>query len=717
MNMSSISTLIKLLLLIQWVFPAICWDVEITCPNIPGAADGNPFLKSSAINLWHLDPQCFAINIKVNVENIMPNPSFISRETNIEIIQNALHKTLTDARVFGFHITPAQYKYPWVIKNNCPQKTDKTVTKYYLPDTPHDIYCNASTLVIDDNSVKCQFTPPESLTYIFHLEYIKSNIHITGYNIVMQALIMNPDRTVVFKSDPTYVTDSTVVLQVFSFSNTTQPVVLAAGVTYSLTINIIAGTNVQIKSVEHVPIASTKAKANACHLTWALADNSQIHYAMRSLCYTGNSPYTNEFEHTFYQIHSTQTYIPGSSLYGDRRRRRLSPTQKVKCTADDFKGFPGSGGGGSYSNSLHILYSNGTKVQIADNNIFPSYDQCIAIDSKTLPWIIFSVGGNVNGRALKRLAIHQINVGNTINDLSASLIRDNLYLDKPRANATCFLYKDTYTHKDYMIVVNGMAYSREQNPYNWYKDIVILNINGKPLKCPKIMLKYNVIDMTLVVTDTNDLYLFGGRDGRNAVNYIQTLDLDQVLNPYNGNYRFKTIERMHPMVKNLVSPFIDFSRLNNKVCILIFGGQNYVNNQWIDVDVYWNTTLQLYCNDQIIKKNYIGNTFTEFDKANLKYIYSFDDVKTKTNIFLTDYDFQDDGIWYAFAATYKLCFNPKVNDAIVPTIYNALRKNILAQNILKESQRNFKQWNNGYSKIQVTDMHIMRGRYSEGYHE
>ncbi len=70
------------------------------------------------------------------------------------------------------------------------------------------------------------------------------------------------------------------------------------------------------------------------------------------------------------------------------------------------------------------------------------------------------------------------------------------------------------------------------------------------------------------VTETNQLYLFGGRNSKNATNYIQIIDLNQVFMA-NENCILNTYDRMELMQNNKIIPFVDFPTLKNETCIMI----------------------------------------------------------------------------------------------------------------------------------------------------
>ncbi len=184
---------------------------------------------------------------------------------------------------------------------------------------------------------------------------------------------------------------------------------------------------------------------------------------------------------------------------------------------------------------------------------------------------------------------------------------------------------------------------------------------------PNIELQYNVIDMKPYINEANELWLFGGRDGINAKNYIQSIDLNKVYNNYEESrsavtsvteniLTMKTLHRMEPMVSDLVLPFTDYIQLNDFTCIMIVGGQNYVDNVWINIDIPL-SGLQLYCNNNInqgtFKPPYIY--FTEFDKTYLEKVNNFEGINGMNNIYMTEYEFENNNIWYEFNVSMKVC--------------------------------------------------------------
>ncbi len=73
------------------------------------------------------------------------------------------------------------------------------------------------------------------------------------------------------------------------------------------------------------------------------------------------------------------------------------------------------------------------------------------------------------------------------------------------------------------------------------------------------------------------------------------------------------------------------------------------------------------------------------------------------------YNFTNDSIWYEFDATFKLCFgnnNLQTNEQLTK-ILNLFDQDILTQNILTESRKNFKRWNDGFSKLNISDIHFI----------
>eukprot|EP01084_Bolivina_argentea_P266069 451176_1 len=728
-NNSNMPSLIRLFVLIQCITIIISRNLDITCPSNPKAPpDSNPLLSAAERDNLALDSSCFAMDIRLKVENILPDPSYIQQETNINTIENALQKILITNNIYQFDITSLTDKSStWSINNHCTNEKDETVNKFSFQTTPHTIHCTERTLALSPSSVECKFNTPDSIAYIFNIESISLSIGITGSNIIMEASIMNMNKGIITKSDTTKITNPHAIHE-FVFSK--QPATLIANTTYLMSINVVSTTSFELKSVEIMPSILTNAEPNACYLAWSVADDPHMFHALSALCYEHNIEKKQLFERAFYQQGTSQNYIDRLSTYGIRRRLldndrsrtrpRYSPSPPNNDESNEEINDPRTAvvkavsGFTTNRGSLYTMDNNGTRRLIANDKIFPNYEQCVAIDEDTFR--LFSVGGEINGIAMDRLAVYQID--NTIQN--AELISEEYFkLDEPRVDAMCYHYKNknTVEQKEYIIVINGMNTKGDINTNNWYNDIVFkpVNIRGgtsKNINLPKINLKYNVIDMTPVVTETNDLYLFGGRDGMNAQNYIQMVDLNQVFDPMNINNEFTTMERMEPMISDVVIPFIDFPMIDNKTCIMIFGGQNYVNNEWIDTESNPNNKLQLYCNDNIIKKDFLfqphSRYFTKFDRIHLQNVNNFDDVRNTNNIFITKYNFTNDSIWYEFDATFKLCFNNLQTNEHLSTILNIFDKDVLMENILTESRRNFQRWNDGFSKINITDINIIK---------
>merc|ERR1712244_136656 len=105
--------------------------------------------------------------------------------------------------------------------------------------------------------------------------------------------------------------------------------------------------------------------------------------------------------------------------------------------------------------------------------------------------------------------------------------------------------------------------------------------------------------------------------GNNAQNNIQSINLNEVLSANNGV--FITEDRLDPMTLNLVLPVAEFINLGNKACVLLFGGQKYINNEWIDIQIPTNQ-LQIICDQKNFfqSQRRVSHQFTAFDAANLQ---------------------------------------------------------------------------------------------------
>eukprot|EP01083_Nonionella_stella_P016151 45160_1 len=79
-------------------FNTISGNIPPICPTIP-------VHTGSQIDHSSLDSSCFAIDMTLNVENILPDPSYILPSSNSDIINNALAKTLNDNQITEFSIT------------------------------------------------------------------------------------------------------------------------------------------------------------------------------------------------------------------------------------------------------------------------------------------------------------------------------------------------------------------------------------------------------------------------------------------------------------------------------------------------------------------------------------------------------------------------------------------------------------------------------------
>merc|ERR1712173_515386 len=133
--------------------------------------------------------------------------------------------------------------------------------------------------------------------------------------------------------------------------------------------------------------------------------------------------------------------------------------------------------------------------------------------------------------------------------------------------------------------------------------------------------------MRVYVTGKYDLYLFGGRNAQNATNYIQYLDLKQVFEGSAGD-SLTTVDRMEPMKLNRVLPFVDFPLLNGERCIMVFGGQDLIDGEYVPTEIPVKG-LQLYCNDVLVA--YLQNSRRRLQTDNETNKYQSFDLENCVN--------------------------------------------------------------------------------------
>eukprot|EP01084_Bolivina_argentea_P041286 76177_1 len=744
-------------------FNTISGNIPPICPTIP-------VHTGSQIDHSSLDSSCFAIDMTLNVENILPDPSYISPSSNWDIINNALTKTLNNNQINGFTITNgiSSINENWSVNNQqynvkCPDNKDNTINKLQFKTRPYNMLCNDNTLNIYQNmqKIECQFIMPQSIIYTWNLQSIESLIDIVNINTCqtadLQAIIgemIYGKWEILSQSNILTITPLTSnTIQQFVFNN---PIILKQDTIYSLIISV--KNCISMLSVKSKPLLLTNQQPNPCQLGNILANDNSMKFGLESLCDSNNSidSKRQHFEDIFYQQHSSQTLIENYLSLSRLRRRLIQQNNNIPFSADipsvainkrtlldaPTRATPSRSPSGCSScptsnparrllpldqisipePGFKVTLSNSSSYLLAPQIIFPCIKQCIAIDSYTKR--IFSVGGIENGQALNRLKIYLIKSQKQIEEINI-----NLSLDKPRYGSMCYYYKHI-NGREYIIVINGMSNVNDINNNNlWYNDIVFIPLDPSENRnmimnnvFPNIELQYNVIDMKPYINEANELWLFGGRDGINAKNYIQSIDLNKVYNNYEESrsavtsvteniLTMKTLHRMEPMVSDLVLPFTDYIQLNDFTCIMIVGGQNYVDNEWINIDIPL-SGLQLYCNNNInqgtLKPPYIY--FTEFDKTYLEKVNNFEAMNGMNNIYMTEYEFENNNIWYEFNVSMKVCSenNYHLMNAFDMFNNNQRTNAILAENILMNSQTNYNGWNHGYGNVYISNIDVFK---------
>eukprot|EP01084_Bolivina_argentea_P069898 127111_1 len=191
--------------------------------------------------------------------------------------------------------------------------------------------------------------------------------------------------------------------------------------------------SLDIFTIELTPLISAIAEPSSCKLRNILAIDESIKFGLGSFCNDNASETRISFEQMLYKNHASDQIIA-----------------KEKWNT----------------------------LPIANDSIFPYYDQCIAVDDDTLR--VFSVGGQINGQAINRLSVHEI-ISKTNAKLSEDIKYINLTLDRPRYATMCYFYRNKFdNNKEYIIVINGMNNINEiNNNSNWYNDIVFIPLNEK----------------------------------------------------------------------------------------------------------------------------------------------------------------------------------------------------------------------------------------------
>eukprot|EP01084_Bolivina_argentea_P298273 513985_1 len=700
--------------------------VELTCP----ATSALPIpIKNS------LYSSCFDLDITVNVENILPDSTYILPQDNINAISDGIKRTFDYCDI---EIEPDETEIDniWTIDNQCTHLSSQlqTLNRRQFITSQYNTSCDQDTLIIDEitGTIKCQLTFPESIVYVWHLQQINLKIDIESCSdVIMHAKISIYNNTetkyghYMAVSQPAKISEDDPSDKKYEFKFNTSTNMLLPNITYFVTFDIINASGWHNQKhdkfeFEHVECDEiiTMSEPSSCSLGKTVAVTKEIAFGLVSLCNQSMSqPEQELFESVLFQNHSSHNHLSGNiwDSLADKRNRNLL----------DLDG----GGPNDAANSLIITFSDGTTQTIADDSIFPSINQCVAVDENTQR--VFSVGGNdKNGNGMDRLAVYYI-AGQTNLILLDYL---QLKLDKPRAMTSCYYYKRN-DNEEYIVVINGMNHTKYANYSDyWYKDIAFIPLNTntntndeKDCNIKTVELKFNVIDMKSFITENHILYLIGGRNHENATNIIQIIDLHKVFNvsdSKNGKKNSKedisgliTYERMAPMSLNRVFPFVDFSYISyfNETCMVIWSGQNYINKQWIGIHSS-DIELQMYCNQLLI--GYLNTTretldgsivnvqFTDYDE---KHLVSIEDITNDTmlsndRVCIRHYNFTNHGLLYKFSVKFKICLDDNEIDFF--NDFNIYNQQILEENILSESQKNYRDWSYGFGKVDITGIDI-----------
>eukprot|EP01084_Bolivina_argentea_P298270 513982_1 len=175
-----------------------------------------------------------------------------------------------------------------------------------------------------------------------------------------------------------------------------------------------------------------------------------------------------------------------------------------------------------------------------------------------------------------------------------------------------------------------------------------------------------------------------------------------------------------PMNLHRVLPMTDFTFVVNETCMVTWSGQHYVNGKWVSVNESM-TEIQMYCNKLLV--GYLNTTrqtlygtseniqFSEYDNQNLISNHDIpdDNMASKDRVSVLHYDFENDGLWYKFSVEFKICFDDKdeaQNKIRFFSDFTDDNQQMLEENILIESQKNYRDWSYGFGKVDITGIDI-----------
>eukprot|EP01084_Bolivina_argentea_P226008 381833_1 len=690
-----------------------------------------------------------SMKLSVNVQNILPDPSFILKEPNVNSLSIPLQISLMENNLKFTdisHYEPQKNRRRILEDENVINAAECPLNKY-LDGIDNFIFASGSNSFdcltinnINEIIIKCVFITNDSVVYDWDLQDVYVEINQCSL-MTMKAYLTNNNSIIV---ESNQVTNLTYFEFVFNESISLKP-----NTEYNVIVNITEKGNCN----ENITVTNMKintiSKPSSCELGKKLAQSPEIRFGLGALCKENlTTAIIEKLEQQLFQQHSSQHMISAETQamlrnysYGSTPTPTIRRRMQTTCTYKKINGItistcPPAGGG---EPSLYpVLIATIPKVENRQNRPMPNQrtvltfsdgvtvafyahfpsaiDPCLAYDDDTRR--VFAVGGqDNNGNAVDTIEVLQID---TLQN-GTVLTEYNLKLDRPRFSCMCYFHKTT-TGKEYIMAINGMNKISDLDDSSlWFRDMVliqIINFQGNTIVLENA-LKFNVIDMTPFIY-SEQLYLFGGRDHENAVPYIQAINLQQVFDgTIQNTSTLKFEERIQPLQQNRVIPFVDFIEINGETCIMAMGGQDFnsrTQNGFIPTDVPL-SGLQFYCNEVLVSffnttKRRLQQTiqkiqFTKYDLQNRVKVDNFKVISNDKNdkIYLTEYDFvNNNDVFYEFEVDFKISFN-NIQDALIA--FNFLNNTddtyyqTLANISLAESKKMFFGWNFGFGTIDI----------------
>eukprot|EP01084_Bolivina_argentea_P216860 368310_1 len=708
---------------------------------------------------------CMTVEIKLQTENVLPTNNEPDAATNMIVIGKALGGdssgtlTIPDIIINEDDITttlsPNNEEFEWDIDPNCLDETQ--VQDSYFPKEIIDNSVNF-TYIIDTNGfiVSVSYTTPPSILYVFEIDALpitishtcSNNIDIIGEIYENGNVVAETDIISVFPNET-----GNDINKLLPFNSTIQ---LSPGTDFIIEFkgyfieecngnNILIGNQIlnrrrmQDEYFTYDDL-KTNANPNSCLFSKSLARSNAMKTGVKTMCNNNLGDNRARIEAGMFKIHTQQTAIR------------------------DFLVRPGS---------IEVYDETGSKIFYnsdwpVTNNGHAIKKPCIAIDEDTNR--VFAIGGydKTTGDVVDTIKVWQfdddtLTSGGPVEDIN------DWVLDRPRYGSMCKYWKADEYH-EYLIVISGMADTTYEftNKLQFYDDIRIFPIpkdiidlqnwqNSKSL--PETgtikIAKLGVIDSRLFLYNSHILYWFGGKTHKGSKTFVSRFDLNDIL--------FNTVNAASLQTMTLTKakslPMIDETLINMgttenpeiKSCYMIFAGQSYEDYGAVETtsDGELGLTfdnLQLFCNPQIqidgttilepIQVNgrrrlELDNiiTLSEFDKLMFekgKQRRRLSEEEGETSeVFIRDYEYALDGIWYDFNVKIEMCYNNNNELNTAQQIYN----NVIAskpngqewieytdninEKILNESINAYIGWSNGFGLVNVNDLNILSVRYDK----